>query len=152
MIQFSQHCGLTQTRTRMSSVRTVLVIGLCLVFISKLMADSENDFEESEEDEEAERPPPTSATGRATKTASRRPLHESARTPQIDPKRLNCPLCDSSVYSYCSDKLLHDACCCLSPLDTDLPPQCSYADCSFLHANTCKEHRLITACCCNQRL
>ncbi|XP_039283332.1 uncharacterized protein LOC111055901 isoform X2 [Nilaparvata lugens] len=26
-----------------------------------------------------------------------------------------CPLCDSSVYSYCSDKLLHDACCCLSP-------------------------------------
>lgn len=26
-----------------------------------------------------------------------------------------CPYCDSSVYSYCSDKLLHDACCCLDP-------------------------------------
>lgn len=26
-----------------------------------------------------------------------------------------CPFCDSSVYSYCSDKLLHDACCCLDP-------------------------------------
>jgi len=26
-----------------------------------------------------------------------------------------CPYCDSSVYSYCSNKLLHDACCCLDP-------------------------------------
>lgn len=26
-----------------------------------------------------------------------------------------CPFCDTSVYSYCSDKLLHDACCCLDP-------------------------------------
>ncbi|XP_050530836.1 uncharacterized protein LOC126899737 [Daktulosphaira vitifoliae] len=59
-----------------------------------------------------------------------------------------CPLCDSSVYSYCSDKLLHDACCCLDP--QDLPNECQFADCSFLHSNTCKEHRLITACCCNQ--
>lgn len=42
----------------------------------------------------------------------------------VEPKdgRLNakrrpngCPFCDSSVYSYCSDKLLHDACCCLDP-------------------------------------
>lgn len=24
----------------------------------------------------------------------------------------NCPLCDSSVFEYCSHKLLHDACCC----------------------------------------
>lgn len=23
-----------------------------------------------------------------------------------------CPLCDSSVFEYCSHKLLHDACCC----------------------------------------
>lgn len=23
-----------------------------------------------------------------------------------------CPLCDRSVYSYCYDKMLHDACCC----------------------------------------
>lgn len=23
-----------------------------------------------------------------------------------------CPLCDSSVYSYCSHKMVHDACCC----------------------------------------
>lgn len=26
-----------------------------------------------------------------------------------------CPLCDSSVYSYCSHKLLHDSCCCGDP-------------------------------------
>lgn len=26
--------------------------------------------------------------------------------------RGGCPLCDSSVYSYCSQKLAHDACCC----------------------------------------
>lgn len=26
--------------------------------------------------------------------------------------RRRCPLCDSSVYSYCSDKLFHDSCCC----------------------------------------
>ncbi|XP_060856653.1 uncharacterized protein LOC132934365 isoform X1 [Metopolophium dirhodum] len=63
-----------------------------------------------------------------------------------------CPYCDSSVYSYCSDKLLHDACCCLDPHDTDLPNECQFADCSFLHSNTCREHRLITACCCNQFL
>ncbi|XP_050438701.1 uncharacterized protein LOC126844497 [Adelges cooleyi] len=61
-----------------------------------------------------------------------------------------CPLCDTSVYSYCSDKLLHDACCCLDP--NDLPNECQFADCSFLHSNTCREHRLITACCCNQFL
>ncbi|KAK6621646.1 hypothetical protein RUM43_006846 [Polyplax serrata] len=64
--------------------------------------------------------------------------------------RLNCPLCDSSVYSYCSEKLLHDACCCLNPYENKLPYQCKYADCSFLHANTCREHKLITACCCSK--
>lgn len=26
--------------------------------------------------------------------------------------RRGCPLCDSSVYSYCSLKMVHDACCC----------------------------------------
>lgn len=26
--------------------------------------------------------------------------------------RRRCPVCDSSVFSYCSDKLLHDSCCC----------------------------------------
>lgn len=26
--------------------------------------------------------------------------------------RGGCPLCDSSVYSYCSAKMVHDACCC----------------------------------------
>lgn len=29
--------------------------------------------------------------------------------------RRKCPLCDSSVYSYCSDKLFHDSCCCYKP-------------------------------------
>ncbi|KAF5292772.1 hypothetical protein FQA39_LY13817 [Lamprigera yunnana] len=64
-------------------------------------------------------------------------------------KERNCPLCDSSVFSYCSEKLFHDSCCC-SPYDPyyPLPYQCQYADCGFLHANTCKEHELITACCC----
>lgn len=23
-----------------------------------------------------------------------------------------CPICDSSVYSYCSHRLVHDSCCC----------------------------------------
>ncbi|KAG8304044.1 hypothetical protein J6590_103599 [Homalodisca vitripennis] len=66
--------------------------------------------------------------------------------------RPDCPYCDSSVFPYCSDKLLHDACCCLNPYETKLPPQCKLADCSFLHANTCKEHRLITRCCCDRLL
>lgn len=29
--------------------------------------------------------------------------------------RRRCPLCDSSVYGYCSDKLFHDSCCCHQP-------------------------------------
>ncbi|XP_063905221.1 uncharacterized protein LOC135124232 [Zophobas morio] len=64
--------------------------------------------------------------------------------------RRRCPLCDSSVYSYCSEKLFHDSCCCHNPNNPydRLPYQCQYADCNFLHANTCREHKLITACCC----
>ncbi|XP_078039316.1 uncharacterized protein LOC144471292 [Augochlora pura] len=60
-----------------------------------------------------------------------------------------CPLCDSSVYPYCGEKLLHDACCCTDPYAHDLPYQCKLADCRFLHANTCREHRLIATCCCS---
>ncbi|XP_012231433.1 uncharacterized protein [Linepithema humile] len=58
-----------------------------------------------------------------------------------------CPLCDSSIYPYCGEKLLHDACCCTN--SHDLPYQCKVADCRFLHANSCREHRLIANCCCN---
>nr|XP_033329414.1 uncharacterized protein LOC117222057 [Megalopta genalis] len=60
-----------------------------------------------------------------------------------------CPLCDNSVYPYCGEKLLHDACCCTDPYIHDLPYQCKLADCRFLHANTCREHRLIATCCCS---
>ncbi|XP_017761212.1 PREDICTED: uncharacterized protein LOC108551519 [Eufriesea mexicana] len=60
-----------------------------------------------------------------------------------------CPLCDSSVYPYCGEKLLHDACCCTDPYIHDLPYQCKLADCRFLHANNCREHRLIAICCCS---
>ncbi|XP_068893349.1 uncharacterized protein [Tenebrio molitor] len=70
--------------------------------------------------------------------------------PYAQSQRRRCPLCDSSVYGYCSDKLFHDSCCCHNsnnPYDR-LPYQCQYADCSFLHANSCQEHKLITACCC----
>ncbi|KAJ8983116.1 hypothetical protein NQ317_001860 [Molorchus minor] len=68
----------------------------------------------------------------------------------INSFRRRCPLCDSSVYNYCSDKLFHDSCCCHDPNNPydRLPFQCQYADCSFLHANSCQEHKLITACCC----
>ncbi|XP_022911870.1 uncharacterized protein [Onthophagus taurus] len=68
--------------------------------------------------------------------------------------RRRCPLCDSSVYSYCSDKLFHDSCCCHNPNNPydRLPYECQYADCSFIHANTCQEHKLITACCCINRV
>ncbi|KAJ8925326.1 hypothetical protein NQ315_009156, partial [Exocentrus adspersus] len=64
--------------------------------------------------------------------------------------RRRCPLCDSSVYGYCTDKLFHDSCCCHNPNNPydRLPYQCRFADCSFLHANSCQEHKLITACCC----
>ncbi|XP_044746803.1 uncharacterized protein LOC123308277 [Coccinella septempunctata] len=64
--------------------------------------------------------------------------------------RRRCPECDPSVFSYCGDKLFHDSCCCSNPNNPyeQLPQQCYYADCSFLHANTCREHKLITACCC----
>ncbi|XP_060533155.1 uncharacterized protein LOC132706084 [Cylas formicarius] len=63
-----------------------------------------------------------------------------------------CPICDSSVFSYCSDKLFHDSCCCHDPNNPydRLPFQCQFADCSFLHANSCHEHQLITACCCTK--
>ncbi|XP_030763436.1 uncharacterized protein LOC115887997 [Sitophilus oryzae] len=65
-----------------------------------------------------------------------------------------CPICDSSVYGYCSEKLFHDSCCCNNPNNPyeQLPYQCQYADCSFLHANSCREHKLITACCCTNFL
>lgn len=36
-------------------------------------------------------------------------------TSVTDPSRRACPLCDSSVYSYCGDKLFHDSCCCYMP-------------------------------------
>lgn len=85
--------------------------------------------------------------------------------------RGGCPLCDSSVYSYCSAKLIHDACCCHGGKQTrfashlphryqftvftslrlgaGLPFNCHAMDCSFLNANSCREHALIFTCCCN---
>lgn len=59
----------------------------------------------------------------------------------------NCPLCDSSVFEYCSHKMLHDACCCNGGIG--IPYNCQIADCSYLHSNSCYEHSLITTCCCN---
>lgn len=42
---------------------------------------------------------------------------EAERTPWFygEGVRRRCPLCDSSVYSYCSEKLFHDSCCCHNP-------------------------------------
>ncbi|KAG5678459.1 hypothetical protein PVAND_008131 [Polypedilum vanderplanki] len=57
----------------------------------------------------------------------------------------SCPACDSSVYSYCDQKIFHDACCCGL---AGLQPQCQYSDCSYIYANSCQEHQLITNCCC----
>ncbi|KAH8267121.1 hypothetical protein KR018_008333, partial [Drosophila ironensis] len=67
------------------------------------------------------------------------------------PQQPGCPLCDSSVYSYCSHKMIHDACCCDFPASAPQlrPPQCSYYDCSLLYAKSCYEHVLIKNCCCN---
>jgi len=58
-----------------------------------------------------------------------------------------CPLCDSSVFEYCSHKLLHDACCCNGGIG--IPYDCRIADCSYLNSNSCYEHSLIATCCCN---
>ncbi|XP_022126156.2 uncharacterized protein LOC111000866 isoform X2 [Pieris rapae] len=57
-----------------------------------------------------------------------------------------CPLCDSSVYSYCSHKQAHDSCCCGN--QAYLPYSCRKTNCNFFHANSCEEHHLITNCCC----
>ncbi|RVE55272.1 hypothetical protein evm_000170 [Chilo suppressalis] len=57
-----------------------------------------------------------------------------------------CPLCDSSVYSYCSHKQAHDACCCDNP--SYLPYTCRKSSCGFLYANSCQEYNLISSCCC----
>ncbi|XP_067637130.1 uncharacterized protein [Eurosta solidaginis] len=60
-----------------------------------------------------------------------------------------CPLCDTSVYSYCSEKMLHDDCCCDYSVPQLRPPQCYYTDCTLLYAKSCYEHSLIKNCCCN---
>lgn len=57
-----------------------------------------------------------------------------------------CPLCDSSVYSYCSYKEAHDACCC--ERDTGFSLSCRKVDCKYLYANSCQEYNLISSCCC----
>ncbi|XP_026315004.1 galectin-3 isoform X2 [Hyposmocoma kahamanoa] len=57
-----------------------------------------------------------------------------------------CPLCDSSVYSYCSYKQAHDSCCCENP--AYLPYNCRKSSCKSLYANTCEEYNLISSCCC----
>ncbi|XP_043865264.1 uncharacterized protein LOC6585865 [Drosophila mojavensis] len=64
---------------------------------------------------------------------------------------LNCPLCDSSVYSYCSSKVEHDACCCIIPGHQLHPTQCAIYNCSLLYAKSCYEHALIKNCCCENR-
>ncbi|XP_050354377.1 uncharacterized protein LOC126776125 [Nymphalis io] len=57
-----------------------------------------------------------------------------------------CPLCDMSVYSYCSRKQAHDSCCCEN--SGYHPFSCRRTDCKFLYANSCEEYHLITNCCC----
>ncbi|CAH0728156.1 unnamed protein product, partial [Brenthis ino] len=57
-----------------------------------------------------------------------------------------CPLCDSSVYSYCSHKQAHDSCCCEN--NNYYPFGCRKSDCNFIYANSCQEYHLITRCCC----
>ncbi|XP_018340763.1 PREDICTED: uncharacterized protein LOC108747661 isoform X2 [Trachymyrmex septentrionalis] len=76
-----------------------------------------------------------------------RQFQENYPFPSLGYKPQRCPLCDSSIYPYCGEKLFHDACCCTDHYD--LPYQCKLADCRFLHANSCREHRLIANCCCN---
>lgn len=71
-----------------------------------------------------------------------------------------CPACDSSVYSYCSHKMIHDACCCHGTVPPFVgpgfgggqfgrPSYCRFQDCTFLEARSCKEHDLIVNCCCD---
>ncbi|KAG4068639.1 hypothetical protein HA402_002330 [Bradysia odoriphaga] len=69
--------------------------------------------------------------------------------PGIPPQ--GCPLCDSSVYTYCSNKMIHDSCCCNGPLGFNggIGFNCPISNCAYLHANSCYEHSLITNCCCN---
>ncbi|KAL5288030.1 hypothetical protein ACFFRR_008710 [Megaselia abdita] len=66
-------------------------------------------------------------------------------------RQLNgCPLCDSSVFSYCDYRMFHDSCCCRSNYGPQVPfrPGCQYEDCRSLFAKSCYEHNLIRQCCC----
>ncbi|XP_041969060.1 uncharacterized protein LOC121725933 isoform X2 [Aricia agestis] len=58
----------------------------------------------------------------------------------------NCPLCDSSVYDYCSYKQAHDSCCCEN--SGYGPFLCRMSDCRSIYANSCEEYYLISSCCC----
>lgn len=49
----------------------------------------------------------SSATAGQTRNFGGASVFEQAR------RRPDCPECHPSVYSYCGDRLLHDACCCL---------------------------------------
>lgn len=104
--------------------------------------------------------------------SSSQPVKMSKDAPLIP----GCPLCDSSVFSYCDVKIYHDACwwvvaiTCwwtwnnlqlvtfhfsflMSRCSCGLSlPQCAYQQqsqgCQMLYANSCEEHQLIMQCCC----
>uniref|UniRef100_A0A182U3Q8 Uncharacterized protein n=1 Tax=Anopheles melas TaxID=34690 RepID=A0A182U3Q8_9DIPT len=113
-----------------------------------------------------------------SKQAQNSARDEAVRTTFLIPRTRSlpgCPLCDASVYSYCDEKVYHDACCCGS-INGAAPfggaggggfggfggfgrqgfggpggfgGGCGYQGCGFLYANSCYEHQLIVNCCCN---
>lgn len=51
--------------------------------------------------------------------------------------RRRCPHCDSSVYSYCSEKLFHDSCCCHNPNNPYGKYPFLYFSCQFSKFSFC---------------
>uniref|UniRef100_A0A182N5K1 Uncharacterized protein n=1 Tax=Anopheles dirus TaxID=7168 RepID=A0A182N5K1_9DIPT len=127
------------------------------------------------------KPAPMSDTEATKKPSNENSPEKTARDEVVRPFLIprtralpGCPLCDASVYSYCDEKVYHDACCCGS-INGGAPygggggfgggfggfgrqgfggpgfggGGCGYQGCSYLFANSCYEHQLIVNCCCN---
>uniref|UniRef100_A0A1I8NR89 CCC domain-containing protein n=2 Tax=Stomoxys calcitrans TaxID=35570 RepID=A0A1I8NR89_STOCA len=92
----------------------LMVLSAAATYIQPSMAESETNDLNSLEPKE---PVTMSLKPISAKLETRQHPNAAQYMPQSQlPATLpGCPLCDSSVYSYCSHKLIHDTCCCDYP-------------------------------------
>ncbi|XP_046802864.1 uncharacterized protein LOC124418934 isoform X3 [Lucilia cuprina] len=163
--QHRQRCSTLSKKTMMTTTTTAKRLSMLVAFMLILnasswaatLAESEiNDLNSIETKNETT--VDSTATVKQTQPETRQypyngfMMPSALPVPSVPSSLLpGCPLCDSSVYSYCSHKLIHDSCCCDFPGTSvyQKPPQCAYNDCSLLYAKSCYEHSLIKNCCCN---